>query len=85
MSQFHRPTKDVQRRPHEFSRIVVCAACRRPLRVIVPKGISYYQDTSKIRKLSCSTPKDLSVKAANLIYRFGISLEASSYLITGEK
>src|SRR5438270_414469 len=41
MSQFRRPTKDAKRRPHEFSRIIVCAACRRPLRVMLPKGIPY--------------------------------------------
>jgi DNA invertase Pin-like site-specific DNA recombinase len=30
--QYHRPTREAQRRAHEFSRIIVCAACRRPLR-----------------------------------------------------
>ena len=57
MSQFRRPTKDAQRRPHEFSRIIVCAACRRPLRVMLPRGIPYYKDTSKVRKLDCPLPE----------------------------
>ena len=71
MSQFRQPTKEAQRRPHEFSRIIVCAACRRPLRVMLPKGIPYYRDTSKVRKLDCPLPESLSVKAANVIYQFG--------------
>jgi transposase-like protein len=71
LSQYHRPTKEAQRRPHEFSRIIVCASCRRPLRVMLPKGIPYYKDTSKIRKLDCPLPESLSVKAANVIYQFG--------------
>jgi DNA invertase Pin-like site-specific DNA recombinase len=71
MSQFRRPTKEAQRRPHEFSRIIVCAACRRRLRVMLPKGVPYYKDTSKIRKLDCPLPEALSVKAANVIYQFG--------------
>ncbi len=32
-SQYRRPTKDAQKRPHKFSRIIVCATCMRPLRV----------------------------------------------------
>lgn len=71
LSQYRRPTKEAQRRPHEFSRIIVCAACRRPLRVMLPKGIPYYRDTSKVRKLDCPLPEALSVKAANVIYQFG--------------
>jgi DNA invertase Pin-like site-specific DNA recombinase len=71
MSQFRRPTKEAQRRPHEFSRIIVCAACRRRLRVMLPKGVPYYKDTSKIRKLDCPLPEALSVKASNVIYQFG--------------
>ncbi|EFH89877.1 hypothetical protein [Ktedonobacter racemifer] len=70
-SQIHRPTKEAQRRPHEFSRIIVCAACRRPLRVMIPKGIPYYKETSKVRKLDCPLPESLSVKAANVIHQFG--------------
>jgi len=71
MSQFRRPTKDAQRRPHEFSRIIVCSACRRPLRVMLPRGIPYYKDTSKVRKLNCSIPESLSVRASIVIYQFG--------------
>jgi len=71
MSQFRRPTKEAQRRPHEFSRIIVCAACRRRLRVMLPNGVPYYRDTSKVRKLACPLPETLSVKAANVIYQFG--------------
>jgi site-specific DNA recombinase len=71
MSQFRRPTREAQRRPHEFSSIIVCAACRRRLRIVLPNGIPYYKDTSKIRKLDCPLPESLSVKAANAIYQFG--------------
>jgi DNA invertase Pin-like site-specific DNA recombinase len=71
MSQFRRPTEEAQRRPREFSRIIVCAACRRRLRVMLPKGVPYYKDTSRIRKLDCPLPESLSVKAANVIYQFG--------------
>lgn len=72
MSQFRRPTKEAQRRPHEFSRIIVCAGCRRPLRVALSHGaVAYYRDTSKIRKLDCPLPETISVKATNVIYQFG--------------
>jgi transposase len=70
-SQYRRPTKEAQRRPHEFSRIIVCAACRRPLRVMLPKGIPYYKDTSKVRKLDCPLPESLSVRSSTVIYQFG--------------
>jgi DNA invertase Pin-like site-specific DNA recombinase len=69
--QYRRPTKEAQRRPHEFSRIIICAACRRPLRVTLPKGIPYYHDTSKIRKLDCPIPESLSVRGGLVIYQFG--------------
>ena len=32
-SQYRRPMKEARKRPHEFSRIIVCAACLRQLRV----------------------------------------------------
>lgn len=70
-SQYRRPTKDAQRRPHEFSRIIVCAGCRRPLRVTLPKGIPYYKDTSQVRKLDCPLPESLSVRGSTVIYQFG--------------
>lgn len=72
MSQFRRPTKEAQRHPHEFSRIIVCAGCRRPLRVTLSHGaVAYYKDTSKIRKLDCPLPEAISVKATNVMYQFG--------------
>ncbi|GCE20039.1 recombinase family protein [Dictyobacter kobayashii] len=70
-SQYRRPTKGAQRRPHEFSRIIVCAACRRPLRIILPNGIPYYQDSSVVRKLDCSIPEPLSIRESTVIYQFG--------------
>jgi hypothetical protein len=51
--------------------MIVCAACRRRLRIVLPNGIPYYKDTSKVRKLDCPLPESLSVKAANVIYQFG--------------
>ncbi|HEY7419492.1 MAG TPA: recombinase family protein, partial [Ktedonobacteraceae bacterium] len=71
MGQFRRPTKEAKRRPHEFSRVIVCAACRRPLRVMLPRGVPYYKDASKVRKLDCPISESLSVRAANVIYQFG--------------
>ena len=42
------------RHPHAFSRIIVCAACRRALRVQpYPSGLVYYRDASAVRKLPC--------------------------------
>jgi site-specific DNA recombinase len=69
--QYRRPTKDALRRPHEFSRIIVCAGCRRPLRVMLPKGIPYYKDTSVVRKLDCPLPESFSVRGSTVIYQFG--------------
>ncbi len=47
MSQYRRPTKEAQQRPHEFSRIIVCAALSASVasesdgKSILP----YYRDT----------------------------------------
>lgn len=79
MRQFHRPTKEAQQRPHEFSRIIVCAACRRRLRVMPVHGVPYYKDTSKLRKLECPLPEDLSVKSADVIYQFGDILRSIDF------
>ncbi len=74
-AQYHRPTKEAQRRPHEFSRIIVCAACRRPLRVTfgnTKKNIlPYYRDTSLERKLPCATVGNLSVRSSLVVMQFG--------------
>ncbi len=75
-AQYRRPRREAQRQPHEFSRIIVCAACRRPLRVMLPNGVPYYKDTSSIRKLECSAFGSLSVKSATVIYQFGEILSA---------
>ena len=61
-SQYRRPTKEAQKRPHEFSRIIVCAACRRPLRVTKSDQIHYYSDTSLVRKLECAASGSLNSK-----------------------
>ena len=82
MSQFRRPTKEAKRRPHEFSRMIVCAVCRRPLRVFLPKGIPYYKDTSKVRKLACPIPESLSVRASTVIYQFGDILRSVELPVT---
>ena len=70
-NQYRRPQREVQRRPHEFSRMIVCVDCRRPLRVMLPRGIPYYKDTSLIRKLDCTAGGFLSVRSSTVIYQFG--------------
>jgi hypothetical protein len=70
-SQYRRPTKEAQKRPHEFSRIIVCAACRRPLRVTKSDRIHYYSDTSLVRKLECSASGSLTVRSGIVIQQFG--------------
>jgi hypothetical protein len=65
-AQYHRPTQEAQRQAHEFSRIIVCASCRRPLRVQnYPSGLVYYRDTSAVRKLPCPTGGSCSRPAAS--------------------
>src|SRR5712692_9985170 len=71
-SQYRRPTKEAQKRPHEFSRIIVCATCRRPLRVTFgSNGLPHYRDTSLERKLPCSTTGSLSVRSTLVMQQFG--------------
>ncbi|HEY6406587.1 MAG TPA: helix-turn-helix domain-containing protein, partial [Ktedonobacteraceae bacterium] len=70
-SQYRRPTKEAQKRPHEFSRIIVCAACRRPLRVTKSDQIHYYSDTSLVRKLECAASGSLTVRSGVVIQQFG--------------
>jgi DNA invertase Pin-like site-specific DNA recombinase len=71
-SQYHRPTKEARRRPHEFSRIIVCAACLRQLRVGVGgNSLPYYRDTSFDRKLPCPTTGNLTVRSSLVIMQFG--------------
>ena len=66
------PRKEAQRRPHEFSRIIVCAACRRFLRVGHGKnGLPYYRDTSLERKLPCPTVGNLTVRSSLVFMQFG--------------
>lgn len=76
-SQYRRPTKEAQKRPHEFSRIIVCAACRRTLRVTfgnVDKNfLPYYRDTSVERKLPCPVAEAgfYSVRSSLVVLQFG--------------
>src|SRR5258708_23633431 len=71
-SQYRRPTKEAQKRPHEFSRIIVCAACRRPLRVgFGSNSLPYYRDTSLERKLLCSAIGNLTVRSSLVAVQFG--------------
>jgi hypothetical protein len=72
--QYHRPRVEAQRRAHAFSRIIVCASCRRPLRVTSSKGVAYYKDTSLVRGLSCGAYGCLSVKGAVALEQFGAVL-----------
>ncbi len=76
-SQFRRPTKDAQKRPHEFSRIIVCATCMRPLRVtfgnVNKNYLPYYRDMSVERKLPCSVAEAgyYSVRSSLVVMQFG--------------
>jgi site-specific DNA recombinase len=72
--QFRRPHSESSREPREFSRIVVCAGCCRPLRVHSrPNSISY-QDTSALRRLPCPAHGCLSVSSERLLQQFGALL-----------
>lgn len=75
-SQYRRPTKEAQKRPHEFSRIIVCAACHRPLRVTKSDQIHYYSDTSLVRKLECAASGSLTVRSGIVIQQFGEMLRS---------
>ncbi|MHB8594611.1 MAG: recombinase family protein, partial [Acidimicrobiales bacterium] len=76
-SQYTRPRKDAQRHPHDFSRIIVCATCRRQLRVTFGNNnkniLPYYRDTSVERKLPCRTAEagNLSVRSGLVVQQFG--------------
>jgi DNA invertase Pin-like site-specific DNA recombinase len=72
--QYHRPQVEAKRQAHAFSRIIVCASCRRPLRVTSSKGVAYYKDTSLVRGLSCAAYGCLSVKGAVVLEQFGAVL-----------
>ena len=70
--QYRRPTKEARRRPHEFSRIIVCAACLRQLRVGVGgNSLPYYRDTSLERKLPCTAQGKLTVRSSLVVMQFG--------------
>ncbi len=77
-SQYRRPTKEAQKRPHEFSRIIVCTACRRPLRVTKGDSIHYYSDTSLVRKLECAASGSLTVRSGIVIQQFGDLLRSTA-------
>jgi DNA invertase Pin-like site-specific DNA recombinase len=72
--QYHRPRAEARRRAHAFSRIVVCASCRRALRVSPSKGVAYYKDTSLVRRLPCTAYGCLSVKSTLVVAQFGALL-----------
>lgn len=70
-SQYRRPRKEAQRQPREFSRIIVCAACRRPLRVTTSESIHYYSDTSRTGHLECTASGSLTVRSERVNQQFG--------------
>lgn len=74
--QYHRPRAQAQRHAHEFSRIIVCAACLRPLRVAPAHGVAYYKDTSLVRRLPCTAFGCLSVSSKRVIQQFGDILQS---------
>jgi len=69
--QYRRPRVEAQRHPHEFSQIIVCAACHEPLRVASSQGVLYYRDTSAERKLNCPARGCLWVKSELVINQLG--------------
>jgi DNA invertase Pin-like site-specific DNA recombinase len=69
--QYRRPQHEAQRRAHEFSRIIVCASCRRALRATPYKGVGYYRDTSAVRKLPCDAFGSLNVRTTIVSQQFG--------------
>jgi transposase len=69
-NQYRRPRKEAQRQPHEFSRIIVCAACRCPLRVTTSDTIPYYSDSSRTRHLECPASGSLTVRSERVIQQF---------------
>lgn len=69
--QYRRPRQAAQRRAHEFSRIIVCTACRRALRADSYDRKTYYRDTSRIRKLPCSAFGSLHVRSSVALTQFG--------------
>src|SRR5262249_42890820 len=68
--------QEAQRRAREFSRIIVCASCRRALRADTYTRQTYYRDTSRIRKLPCAAFGTLSVRGAVVVTQFGQLLAA---------
>lgn len=72
--QYRRPQREAVRRPREFSRIVVCVGCRRPLRIQGYADAIYYKDTSQLRKLACPALGFLSIKSETLVGQFGALL-----------
>jgi transposase len=70
-SQYRRPRKEALQQPHEFSRIIVCAACRRPLRVTTTDNIPYYSDTSRTCHFECPASGSLTVRSERVIQQFG--------------
>jgi DNA invertase Pin-like site-specific DNA recombinase len=79
---YRRPRTESKRRAHEFSRIVVCAGCRRALRADAYDRKTYYPDTSHIRKLPCPAFGSLSIRGSVVITQFG-QLLASVHLPEG--
>jgi site-specific DNA recombinase len=74
--QYRRPRQEAQRRAHEFSRIIVCVGCRRPLRISPSQGVPYYRDSSLERKLPCPAFGCLSVSGRTVVRQFGDILRA---------
>jgi transposase len=70
-SQYQRTRKEGLRQPREFSRIIVCAACRCPLRVTTSETVDYYSDTSRTRQVVCPTSGSLTVRSQKVIEQFG--------------
>lgn len=76
-AHYRRPRRSSQHQAHEYSGIIVCAACRRPLRVQpYQSGNVYYRDTSAKRKLPCPAGGYLTVNSARVLEQFGALLSS---------
>jgi len=75
-AKYRRPQGEARRHTHEFSRIICCFGCGRPLRVDSNKDVAYYRDTSRMRRLPCSAFGCLSVSTERVIQQFGSILHS---------
>ena len=76
----HRSHQEIERIDAILSsclgRCIVCAACRRPLRVANGDNAPYYRDTSEERKLPCAATGRIWIKSEIVLNQFGAVLRS---------